>query len=96
MRKVSGPQRDRNRRQAWQRAAPRVQFSRPTDAVFAKAEDAFLHPDRDALDKRYAALAAVPQQVSTELCLPMWVPARELSATFSDTETLTSLGSATQ
>ncbi|UIZ28542.1 hypothetical protein KXD40_009205 [Peronospora effusa] len=93
---VNRPQRDRKWRQAWQTTANRVDFSRPTDAVFAKAEHALLDPERDVHDKRCAALAGVPQQVSPELCLPMWIPARELSATFSDTEIMTSLGSTAQ
>ena len=93
---VRKAQRDRKWRQAWQTTANRVKFSRPTDAVFAKAETALLDPARDVHDKRCAALAGVPQQVSPELCLPMWIPARELSATFSDTEIMTSLGSTTQ
>ena len=37
-----------------------------------------------------------PQQVAPELFFPMWIPARELSATFSDTEIMTSLGSTAQ
>ena len=73
-----------------------MDFSRPTDAVFAKAETALSDPGRDVRNKHSAALAGVPQLVSPELRLPMWIPARELSATFSDTEIMTSLGSTTQ
>ena len=96
MNRGSGGPRNKNRRQAWQTSAPRVEFSRPTDAVFAKAESVLLEPDRDVCDKSCAALVGVPQQVSPELCLPMWIPARDLSSTFSDTEIMTSLGSSTQ
>ena len=55
-----------------------------------------LDPDRDVYDKRCAALARVPQPVSPELCLPTWIPARDLSSTFSDTEIVTSRGSSAQ
>ena len=75
---------------------PSSGFSRPTDSVFAKAEIVLLEPDFDVCDKRCAALAGVPQQVSPELCLPMWIPTRDLSSTFSDAEIMTSLGSSTQ
>ncbi|KAI9910666.1 hypothetical protein PsorP6_010167 [Peronosclerospora sorghi] len=93
---MTGPQRDKKWRQSWQNAAPRVELSHPTDAVFEKAEAALLDEGRDDCDKRCAALAGVPQQVSPELCLPMWIPARDLTATFSDTEIMTSLGSTAQ
>jgi hypothetical protein len=91
-----GLQRDKKWRQSWQNAAPRADFSRPTDAVFAKAEAALLDPDRDTQDKKFAALDGVPQQVSNDLCFPMWIPARDLTVSFSDTEIMTSLGSTPQ
>ncbi|KAE9039498.1 hypothetical protein PR003_g8013 [Phytophthora rubi] len=93
---MPGPQRDKKWRQAWQNAAPRGEFTRPADAIFEKAERAFLDPDRDERDKRCAALAGVPQQVSPELCFSMWIPARDLTVSFSDTEIMTSLGSTPQ
>lgn len=96
MSRGSGGPRDKKWRQTWRTAALRVDFSRPINAVFAKAESVLLDPDRDVCDKRCAALAGVPQQVSPELCLVMWIPARDLSSTFSDTEIMTSLGSSTQ
>ncbi|CEG40637.1 uncharacterized protein PHALS_10823 [Plasmopara halstedii] len=60
---------------------------------FEEAEAALLDPARD---KRCAAFAGVSQQVSPGFCLLMWIPARELSATFFDTRIMTSLGSSTQ
>ncbi|RLN73287.1 hypothetical protein BBJ28_00026871, partial [Nothophytophthora sp. Chile5] len=80
----------------WKNKAPRAEFSFPTDATFAEAEEAMLDPDRDAQDKKFAALRGVPQPVSNDLCFPMWIPARELTSTFSDTEIMTSLGSGSQ
>ncbi|KAI9990431.1 hypothetical protein PInf_021402 [Phytophthora infestans] len=76
---MTGPQRDKKWRQAWQNTAPRAEFSRPQDAIFESAENAMLDPDRSPEDKRFAALAA-----------------RELTATFSDTEIMTSMGSTPQ
>ncbi|KAF4138708.1 hypothetical protein GN958_ATG12103 [Phytophthora infestans] len=93
---MTGPQRDKKWRQAWQNTAPRAEFSRPQDAIFASAENAMLDPDRSPEDKRFAALAGTPQDVAPELLLPMWIPARELTATFSDTEIMTSMGSTPQ
>lgn len=93
---MPGPNRDKDWRQTYQDSRPREDYSRPIDAVFEKAKSALLDPDRNSQDKRCAALAGVPQQVSMELCLPMWIPARDLSATFSDTEIMTSLGSTPQ
>ncbi|KAF4034853.1 hypothetical protein GN244_ATG13139 [Phytophthora infestans] len=55
-----------------------------------------LDPDRTPADKRFAALADTPQDVATERPLPMWIPARELIATFSDTEIMTLMGSTPQ
>ncbi|EGZ04874.1 hypothetical protein PHYSODRAFT_320278 [Phytophthora sojae] len=39
-----------------------------------------MDPDRDERDKRCAALAGVPQQVSADLCFSMWIPARDLTS----------------
>ncbi|OWY95241.1 hypothetical protein PHMEG_00034803, partial [Phytophthora megakarya] len=93
---MSGPIQDSKWRKEWINSAPRAEYSRPTDAAFEQAERALLDPERDALDKRCAALAGAPQQVSTELCFPMWIPARDLTVTFTDTEIMTSLGSTAQ
>ncbi|ETN04261.1 hypothetical protein PPTG_23662 [Phytophthora nicotianae INRA-310] len=93
---MPGPQRDKKWRQEWQNSAPRAESSRPQDSIFENAENVLLDPDRSPEDKRFAALAGAPQQVSPELLLPMWIPARELTATFSDTEIMTSLGSTPQ
>ena len=57
---MTGPQRDKKWRQAWQKAVPRVDYSRPTDAVFAKAETALMTPGRDVYDKLCASLAVAP------------------------------------
>ena len=83
--------------------ASRLADSRPSGGLFSPdrrclcdAESVLLDPDRDVCDKRCAALSGVPQQVSFELCLPMWISARDLSYTFSDTEIMTSLGLSTQ
>ena len=57
------PQRDRKWRQAWQTTANKVEFSRPIDSYFAKAETALLDPNRDVHDKRCAAFAGVPQKL---------------------------------
>ncbi|KAE8988628.1 hypothetical protein PR003_g23135 [Phytophthora rubi] len=76
--------------------AERGESTKPTDAIFEKAERAFLDPDRDERDKRCAALAGVPQQVSPELCFSTWIPARDLTVSFSDTEIMTSLDSTPQ
>ncbi|KAJ8509383.1 hypothetical protein ON010_g18771 [Phytophthora cinnamomi] len=93
---MPGPQRDKKWRAAWQNAAPKADYTRPTDAIFEKAEKAFLDPERDGRDKRCAALAGVPQQVSPELCFSMWIPAGNLTASFTDTEIMTSLGATPQ
>lgn len=77
----------------WRNKAPQVEFSLPTDDALASAEKAMLDPDRNADDKKAAALRGVPQLVSSELTYSMWIPARDLTATFSDTEIMTSLGS---
>ncbi|KAI9990780.1 hypothetical protein PInf_018349 [Phytophthora infestans] len=89
---MTGPQRDKKWRQAWQNAASRAELSRPQDAVFENAESVMLDPDRTPADKRFAALTGC----RPELLLPMWIPARELTATFSDTEIMTSMGSTPQ
>ncbi|RLN88992.1 hypothetical protein BBJ28_00024909 [Nothophytophthora sp. Chile5] len=83
-------------RSEWKNKAPRAEFSLPTDATFAEAEEAMLDPDHDDQDKKFAALRGVPQPVSSDLCFPMWISARELTSTFSDTEIMTSLGSGSQ
>lgn len=63
---MTGPQRDKKWRQTWRNAAPRADFSRPADAIFEKAEAALLDPERYPQAKRCAALAGVPQQVSSK------------------------------
>ncbi|OWY92588.1 hypothetical protein PHMEG_00038352 [Phytophthora megakarya] len=55
-----------------------------------------LDPTRSTSDKKFAALAGVPQAGSNDLAFPMWIPAKDLTATFSDTEIMTSLGSGPQ
>lgn len=93
---MTGPQRDAAWRHEWHNNAPRIEFLHLADAVLNKAEAALLDPERDEHDKRCTALAEVPQQVFPERPLPVWIPARELTATFPDTETMTSLGSTLQ
>uniref|UniRef100_M4B9K0 Uncharacterized protein n=1 Tax=Hyaloperonospora arabidopsidis (strain Emoy2) TaxID=559515 RepID=M4B9K0_HYAAE len=86
MSKVSGPERDKKGSQAWQTAAPSVIVLRPTNATFAKDKIALSEPNRDSRDKRVPPSRACLNYVSAEVfCLPMWIPARELSATFYDT-----------
>ena len=87
------PQRDRKWRQAWQTTANKVEFSRPTDSCFTKAETALLDPNRDVHDKQCASLAGCLNKLRQN-CVSQ--PARDLSATFSDTKIMTSLGSTAQ
>ncbi|KAE8876959.1 hypothetical protein PF002_g19137 [Phytophthora fragariae] len=55
-----------------------------------------LDPDRTAQVKTFAALAGVPQHVASEVTFSMWIPAKDLTSTFTDTEIMTSLGSGPQ
>ncbi|GMF39181.1 unnamed protein product [Phytophthora fragariaefolia] len=89
-------QRHKEWRQRVQNSASRPDASPPTDTTFQKAEAAFLDPETTAADKRAAALAGVPQLVDPDLLIPMWIPARDLTSSFSNTEIMTSFGSTHQ
>ncbi|KAG2502930.1 hypothetical protein JM16_008944 [Phytophthora kernoviae] len=80
-------------RAEWRAQAPRAEGRRPTDATLADAERTFLDPGSSSIDRKFAALKGVPTPVANESCFPMWIPAKVLTATFSDTEIMTSLGS---
>ncbi|GAB9465706.1 Pollike protein [Globisporangium polare] len=80
-------------RATWRESAQRVTAPRLTDAVFAAAEHVFIDPLRTADDRKAAALRGTPPAVPADTCFPMWIPAKFLTATFSDTEIMTSLGS---
>ncbi|KAF1313892.1 hypothetical protein FI667_g16905, partial [Globisporangium splendens] len=79
-------------RKQWRANSSRQQVTIPTDATFAEAERAFQDEDRTAAERKAAALRGVPTPVNSDQCYPMWIPARDLTSTFSDTEIMTSLG----
>ncbi|KAF1327265.1 Pollike protein, partial [Globisporangium splendens] len=79
-------------RKQWRANSSRQQATIPTDATFAEAERAFQDEDRTAAERKAAALRGVPTPVNSDQCYPMWIPARDLTSTFSDTEIMTSLG----
>uniref|UniRef100_K3XDM2 Uncharacterized protein n=1 Tax=Globisporangium ultimum (strain ATCC 200006 / CBS 805.95 / DAOM BR144) TaxID=431595 RepID=K3XDM2_GLOUD len=76
--------------------AKRISTPRPTDAAFAEAEQVLLDPSSTPLERKQAALRGVPPIVPFDSCFPMWIPAKFLTATFSDTEIMTSLGTEQQ
>ncbi|GAB9476027.1 hypothetical protein Gpo141_00013100 [Globisporangium polare] len=79
-------------RKEWRASTSRNQVTIPTDATFAEAERAFQDEDRSIAERKAAALRGVPTPVNSDQCYPMWIPARDLTSTFSDTEIMTSLG----
>lgn len=79
-------------RKEWRANTSRNQITIPTDATFAEAERAFQDKDRSAMERKAAALRGVPTPVNSDQCYHMWIPARDLTSTFSDTEIMTSLG----
>jgi hypothetical protein len=79
-------------RKQWRANSSRHQVTIPTDATFAEAERVFLDENSTAAERKAAALRGVPTPVNSDQCYPMWIPARDLTSTFSDTEIMTSLG----
>ncbi|KAL8013830.1 hypothetical protein Plhal710r2_c037g0132951 [Plasmopara halstedii] len=79
-------------RKQWRANSSRQQVTIPTDATFAETERAFQDKDRTINERKAAALRGVPTPVNSDQFYPMWISARELTSTFSDTEIMTSLG----
>lgn len=85
--------RDKGWREEWRATQSVSQTPRPTDAIFAEAEQMLADPLASESDRRAAALKGLPAAVAADTCFPMWIPAKFLTATFSDMEIMTSLGS---
>jgi hypothetical protein len=83
-------------RNEWRARAPAPEPKRPADVVLADAERAFNDTTISATDRKLAALKGTPTPVAADECFSMWIPAKELTATFKDTEIMTSLGGSTQ
>ncbi|GMF16732.1 unnamed protein product [Phytophthora lilii] len=75
----------------WRNKAPRADFMRPTNNTLATAGAVMLDPSFGRMDKKLAAMRGVPQSVSDKLIFSVWIPARDLTAAFSEMEIMTSL-----